>query len=501
MAKDKIPAENEQNDSGANNSKIGKSAFMVNGELFDTVPTPMYGQRLGSSVSISRDDRYKVSVRAPGFMRLNYIPTVGSVTSNTDPLNLATQVLYKKVQDAMKNRNLPYQKIDVFINLLASDSIRLAYNDIARMYSGLITRDKWSEYGGPELVRALGYDYNSCMAARPEIRSHLIMWKSILDKYPLPKVFNFTSLHEQLGREIYVDTISNKAQKYVFVPAALYTYEGVDTGRELRYREWHSSTSNAGETWGTMRDRMNALISAMINSTNFDIISAAIISTFPDTPTVDVAVPGESDELTYAADPAALNAIMNTVMVDMTTAQINEHLAIYDNGLNFIEIPAFKINTERDAVAAWIPDAINLLKDCPTSAEMVNYMRWAPSGRGILDGTDDMDAQLYAKLFEHWGSEIILNAKVYTTYDQSTTVEDPNGTRTHQSGTFTFDNGGLSGGELNSSQLAVIAAFRSHPIVYVGGVPFTEWNYIAEVPDKEPYFTALLWKAFVETFG
>lgn len=483
------------------------SRFELNGELFEYTPTPKKGLPLGVPLTNTDVAGNTVEINFPGILRAEWTPTVGYSENDQSPINLASQKVYKAIQNALRQRNLTYQRTDVIVNILSNDSIHITFEDVKRAIKAYFTYNKYNRYYGAKLLEALGYDYDSFDQHKAELIPQMIKWRNMLELYPLPDVINFVGIHNEMASNIYVDTVSDKAQLYVFVPRKVFTYADVDTGggKGLEYIDFHGDTPL---TWDQVVTFMSSLISAMTNSTDFDIINAALMSTYEGSMYVDTSVPTEGEELIPAQNVIFDNAMMNAVAVgDLTPFdEGTSNLAPIDTGYNALYTINMKAAT-CSGLTNYYVSYINSLTDSPSSIEMANYMRWHPEIGSTVAPKDQTGITAGMK---SWGTEIINYFKIYTLSNikvngvSATTTTDPT------KFTTTIDN--YTGATQYSTieTFFELSAFKNHPIIQYratiqtsptqvfASIPISQWNYVSVAPSAEPYHEALLWYAFAE---
>jgi hypothetical protein len=318
----------------------------------------------------------------------------------------------------------------------------------------------------------------------------------------MPKVFDFIKLHEQMSNFIYFDSVSDKAQMYVFAPEALYTYAEVDTVGGVQYTPIHTE-DNGLYTWADIKHKFIEMMDAIKNSTDFDIISAAIATAFEGEPMVEEVVPGEEEMPEMYHDPAAMNAILNMHISPLFTTEKK------DNGLSTWIDSFLPVDTNNtlvcnsftvpvDTSRKYIPSRLmNLITDKPTSTEMTNYARWTVG----MQSREDTVISVHS-----WGMEVMIRADIFTLNGVLQAGE--NGFISAPASGLSFSSvNWLASAQLCLTMYAHLCAFKNHPIVVLHStegtlanmpaVTITEWNFCSEMPDVEAYHDAIVWKAFM----
>lgn len=271
----------------------------------------------------------------PGIMTLAWIPTLGVATSATDPVNMAGQSIYSFVRHANSGaRN--YESPDLQIYTLALDSLYSLYYSIGRVIGILNLTTEENRYYPRTLVTALGFDYDDFVDNQPNILFQLANWRAKLRQYSLPAQMRIYKEHRDMSEAFFTDGETARAQMYVFVQDAYWSYEVVDTVKGLTARypiEFKQSAMTASDiagspilTWSETKTMFNTLLDAFLTSSDVALISGDITKAYGEAGFVDLPLIDNNYVPPIIKDDAMLLSIMNADItpVDPASMRVND---------------------------------------------------------------------------------------------------------------------------------------------------------------------------------
>lgn len=216
---------------------------------------------------------------APGIMVLDYVPTLGTISSSTHPVNLAARILYDRVNS--KNSRTPsYDPSDLMVYIIALANAWAVHGWVRRVVGTYNTFDPQNRYW-PRSIR-------SAMGCAPDTSDTLIVaWRQVanwmatrLNIFNVPKDIPYFMREIFMNNAVYMDMMSSKASYFMFNPRAFFTL--VDKDEEdpsrvggLKYAEFPSNVSG-GITPDIIWKYFEQLVQPLFNDSIIPVMSADI---------------------------------------------------------------------------------------------------------------------------------------------------------------------------------------------------------------------------------
>lgn len=222
----------------------------------------------------------------PGLMTLELVPTIGISKDSASPANLAAQNIYSFVRyrnSGAKN----YDQADLFLYLLAMDSIYSFWNWCKRAYGLLNTYSQKNKYMPRSYFIAMGLDFDDFIANIADFRLWLNQAAAEISAFCVPAVMPYFIRHSWLYSNVYKDSDSDKAQQYMFNPACFYLYD--ETGSQYGGRlvpQWIntfsgiSTITTASLKLSELQAYYRNLISAIAYSEDIGVMSGDILKAY-----------------------------------------------------------------------------------------------------------------------------------------------------------------------------------------------------------------------------
>lgn len=507
---------------------ISKSALDFRDERWKLTPTPANGNRLGDPLTYKVKVGFGTSAQlinvktfVPAIARVGFIPTFGVSRDAGSPISTLASTLYAQILSALKRASLKFDPTAVAVHMLGMGSIYCAYDVAVRAYRALNTTDVDNAYLAKNLVEACGFDYEDLMANKPSLYFWFSTARATLQQYVVPKSFAMIGAHRAMCTNAYHDSPSAKSQLYVFTPDYLWSWEKVDTAGGLRAVSMRETPNGSDKLkFSTFVSKFNAMLQALINSTDFKDINASIRATYADSDVYTFDMPGVDDTLPMVIDEVVLNSLLNaSTLGDLSIEGVNSFAPTDKEPNTFIITPHIPYTNQN------LSRIVNSINDCPTSESMVSNMRWHVALD--VDGTAATEASINVI---SCGTEVITRIRAHALNDDCPFIyANKLGT---DSKILEFTIGGSNLQELQNQtdastaimkyvesdfSLILAQAFRWRPITCVTryysyendpsnmDVPLytvwsalaTDWNYQTTVSDEDliAWHTALLFSA------
>lgn len=236
-----------------NNNKNIKSSKTTNGSvversgsLLNVSDSPLvrdsanlnYSYLPGSPLLAQYDAPLKIGVNnapstVPGVMALKMIPTIGITNKMTDPINLSSMQIYRKVRSVNSGAK-NYDANNLMIYLMSMDSIYSYHAWMLRLY-GVASMYTSKNYYYPDmLVTAMGVDPDDLRTNSLKLKRYIELYAKRANTICVPAVFPLILEHAALYSNVYTDAKSILSQNYLFCPERLYKYyENVSSERRF----------------------------------------------------------------------------------------------------------------------------------------------------------------------------------------------------------------------------------------------------------------------------
>lgn len=343
------------------------------------------------------NDEFSTTLHVPGVMRLAYMPTVGISKDFTSPINRSSIRFYTYMRSNQK-ASASYDHQDITMMMAAMDSCYMFHAMCRRLYG--IVRDftPVNLYYAKALCGACGGIYDDLIDNLQDFRAWINQFAYNLGQYAMPKGMTFFDRHQWMAEGIYVDSKTEKAQTYIFVPDGFWKYDNtVSTGSQCVYVPYLERGIDTPKQYTTkeLMEFGDSLLNAISNDADFAVISGDIYNFYGgdvnQLPYVD-----ENYQVLPTYDEVVLSQIENaTIMgaVDQDNQVISQNPSVNQGAILF--------NPTLMHTNYQLPAMLNLHKDHPTPDDVIEATR--------LLTVCGKDGELLT-----CGTEIIVEVKVLT---------------------------------------------------------------------------------------
>lgn len=347
-----------------------------------------------------------VNTAASGICTLHWLPCYGVATSVNDPLNLIMKQEYTFIRHANSGaRN--YEPSDLGIEMLALDSLRSAYAEALRLYQTLNDYTPLNRYRPVEVVKSMGFDFDSFLNNMPQFRINLEKWANIISCYYLPKNITIFARHELLSSVIYTDGSVPQAQMYVFSADGFYSYQVVDHVKGL------SIVSKPYDcTYNQFVSIIDGLISAFLLSSDVDLINGDILKAYGTEGIHEgVNLPDAMARVPLVEDYNMLHSIRNACICPVTPIT----LRVRDTAGGYLTCePKYNLVSLISSLpGALFNGTLNFLNYTPSPMDVANAVRFkaVPTGYEVVE-QESVYCLTYS--IETCSTEIIVAASMRT---------------------------------------------------------------------------------------
>lgn len=284
------------------------------GTAINSVPQANFSQFGGTTISATG-----LAKVIPGVCAVHFVPTIGMSDDTYSAANLAARNIYSFVRHA-NSGSANYDSPDLMMYLLATDSCFSFYAMMVRAYGLMRTYSATNRYLPKVLVESMRLNYNDLMTKLAEFRYFINQYAVKLGSLCVPGDMSYIERHIWMNSYVYTDSASWKAQNYLYVQDAFYTFvEQTEGPGYLEYTDW---VTNSGSNMGLNEiiAFANALIEPLLASEDIGIMSGDILKAFGRDNLFYVNMIAEDYTVLPAYSAEVLSQIENTIVLGEPSA-------------------------------------------------------------------------------------------------------------------------------------------------------------------------------------
>lgn len=256
----------------------------------------------------------------PGVMALEYIPIPGIAKSATDGVNIAATGIFQNMRKELSTI-AQYASADVMMYILACDSILTLYNVILRNF-GMINLYSSVNYNyNRSLYKAQGWQETDLADFYSNFSNFRTRFNNLIYKAStiyMPNTISIMDRHAWLFSNIFIDSVSPKAQNYLHVCKGIWKLDETTSteGTSMNFIELVSSRPTNGSKMTQLLDVFDELIETMRNSDSMNKIAADMRRAFPNISSWQLAYCDEQYSVSPTYSKEVLSQIENTTILD-----------------------------------------------------------------------------------------------------------------------------------------------------------------------------------------
>lgn len=251
--------------------------------LFDTANIP-YSWALGAQLDFGTYGADLNNTSFPGVFAIYTMPTIGDADNANSPVNIASRNIYSYVRHANSGA-ANYEAPDLMMYLLAMDSCYSFLSWMKRIYGVLNTYNAENRYYPMGIIASMNVDFNDIMSNLANFRAFINVFATKIGSMCVPASMSYFAKHIWMYEGLYLDSVSSKAQTYLFNPYAFLYYDQYDasgTGDSTRgvLKLMPMTNRRARFTYADIIEVGNALINPLLGSEDMNIMSGDILKAF-----------------------------------------------------------------------------------------------------------------------------------------------------------------------------------------------------------------------------
>lgn len=447
--------------------------------LFDSANIP-YSYALGNRLNLGQYGSGLNDVAFPGIMAIYTMPTIGYAQDANAPINTAARNLYSFIRHANSGGTNNIDAVDYMLYMLAMDNAYSFHAWLKRIYGVIANWDPENKYYPRALVQAMTVNFDDIQKNLADFRLYINIFANKIGSMCTPASMSYFAKHMWLYSGYYLDSVSSKAQTYLFNPYGFMYYDLFKpdgTGDETRgcMKFIPMTGRSAALTFEDIVQIGDTIINPILASQDFNVISGDILKAFGESELYKVSeitetyvvAPSYSEEVldqiqnltcigdvvgvnpygTGSTDQTVVNQLGMVVVdqaVDIGTGFLYSRILFTENeepqnkdirptGLNYLEsdkIVTFEYENVTTANTMEATRMCNTLEDpsnpvigiCPTAETNVNVASFKGSQRWVHQCTTmGSEVACFARIYYYSvnsnGNWALLNTeKYYTTH-------------------------------------------------------------------------------------
>lgn len=172
------------------------------------------------------------TIRYPGLLSMDWLPSVGYSDSNTSPVSLAAKEIYSKIRAAYSG-TIPEDAPDLIMYMMAMDSVFSYLSYLKKLYRALGSYSPFNKRMPQLVLESMGVTETEAAALRADKANLLFAINNLIAmsrKLTVPDVMSVLARHYWMSSNIYADANSTKCQFYSFNLTHVYKFD--ETGEK-----------------------------------------------------------------------------------------------------------------------------------------------------------------------------------------------------------------------------------------------------------------------------
>jgi len=165
-------------------------------------------------------------VSVPAVCSIEIAPTLGPATGATSPINVAARNVFGFIR-ANQTVNAAYNQVTLMMYLVAMTAVYSFYAWCARIYGLLSVYDHRNRALPLALFKAMGLNFSDLHQNKADFRYWLNNFANKVGALVIPSNMSYTKRAMWLYQNVFKDGMNDKAQVYIYTPAAFFKYNAV----------------------------------------------------------------------------------------------------------------------------------------------------------------------------------------------------------------------------------------------------------------------------------
>lgn len=258
------------------------SWYKLNDQLAHDVASFSFGTPTGGPITLTSNG-YQIpwTNSIPGTYSIYTIPAIGKALSETDPINIAMNSIFRNLRKGNTGSQV-YDQPDVMMYVMAMDSLFSWFATLVRLYGLGRVYSYVNRYYADGITLAQGFD-PSVLNNLAWLRGYINQLAVKINQFAVPDSLNIFKRHYWMYSNVFQDGETPKSQVYMYVPQALYMYDELNGAGMCRLIDVCGTTGTSGclprtaLTDQNIINITNNLLDPLIKSQDVNIISGDIV--------------------------------------------------------------------------------------------------------------------------------------------------------------------------------------------------------------------------------
>lgn len=333
----------------------------------------------------------------PGIVAMTIVPTIGNAKEAMDPVNAAANGQFTYLRSQVTG-NVRFEQNDVMIYNIVVDSVYYYVAWLQRLYKSLPMYHQASRYIPRTLIESQGVDFDDLLENAAKFRAELNKRAALIANLKIPKALYIFPRHKWMFENYFIEGETEKAQLYLYRPAAIYIYELDSNGAGMA--KCHRILTNGSGTGGRLTTsdlirKLDAMLNPIYDDEFFNIISGYMEKAYNDFLSVETLEDQPTLPIVYSPDVLMQFKNAKTYQVMHSTLDTGYEDGFFDivQRLN----PGSNVRMHLETLTP--EDALHLYRDLP-SDQMIH-----------VDTTSSQIAQNSYQLFlNEWSKDTYLTS-------------------------------------------------------------------------------------------
>ena len=298
--------------------------YAQNEQLIRDYASYPFGTPLGNLIQSGNKNISSGSI--PGLMSITFAPTIGVADSENSPINVAMRRLYSYVRHANSGAS-NYDAPDLMLYMIAVDSAVMFHSELKRLYGVMRDYTPFNRYYPRALCQAMFFDPDDIEVHLNDLRGYINQYAVKLSQLWVPNSMSYIARHSWMCEGIYVDSVSSKAQSYMYVPRSFYRFKLDEDGAGMCEVASFGAPLNL-QTFDQLVTFGNSLLNPMIANEDFGIMSGDILKAFGAGGVIQIPPIGEDYQVIPVYNQEVLSQIENTVFGSVGNNAVTQMKAV-----------------------------------------------------------------------------------------------------------------------------------------------------------------------------
>lgn len=404
--------------------------YAQNPQLIKDYASYPFGNPLGNPIGVDNPGLSNASF--PGIMALEFIPAIGWSENENSPINVAAKRLYSFVRHANSGAS-NYDTPDLMLYMICVDSALMYHSFLKRLYGIIMNATPFNRYYPQALFQAMHVNYDSLVENLSNFRGFINQFAVKLSQLWIPNSMSYMARHSWMCEGLYVDSMTEKAQTYIYTPVKFYQFQFDTNGAGMAGTAQFPPTGTSLMTYENLVSFGNSLINPMLANEDFGIMSGDILKAFGESGIVKYAMITEDYRILPVYSEEVMSQIENSVILGANADITTQITQTTDVGTGYlVSKPVANISTTiAKAFLAGHPvitDVYNAYVSAYSGKKVLNFHHSSPTPEEVMVasrltvmGTPTQTGFLQSGSYgvmqfniDTCGSEIVISAKMYS---------------------------------------------------------------------------------------